>query len=215
MIRKHSLVVGPFQCNFSLLVCEKTKEAVVIDPGDEFERIKQLCENQGAQVKYALHTHAHLDHIGATGALKRWSPQTLIALHPDDKKLYDMLPKQGELLGIHNDPAPPIDHFLKDGEIISFGTHQFSVIHTPGHSPGGVCFKFEAGALMDEPVLFSGDTLFQKSIGRTDIWDGDNQVLLKSIKDRLLPLDPETKVFPGHGMSTRIGIEARENPFLK
>ncbi|MBI3556942.1 MAG: MBL fold metallo-hydrolase [Deltaproteobacteria bacterium] len=214
MIQKHTLVVGPFQCNCSVLVCAKTKEAIVIDAGDEFDRIKAWVESQGASVKYSVHTHAHLDHIGAVEALKKWRPQTKICLHKADEGLYKNLAMQGQLFGIKYDSPPPIDQFIEHEEVLKFGDHKFSVIHTPGHSPGGVCLRFEGGELAPEPVVFSGDTLFQQSIGRTDLWGADHGALIRSIKDRLLTLDEQTRVYPGHGPATTIAVEARENPFL-
>lgn len=213
-IRKHTLVVGPFQCNCSVLICEKTREAIVIDPGDELPRIRAYCEKQSAMLKYAVHTHAHLDHIGAAGELKAWSPATKLCLHRDDEWLFQNLVMQGQLFGLTYAPPPPVDYFMQDAEELRFGEQSFEVLHTPGHSPGGVCLAFKAGALAEEPVLFSGDTLFQLSIGRTDLWGGDHRLLLKSIRDRLLTRDVQTRVFPGHGEATTIGVEARENPFL-
>lgn len=214
MLKKHTLVVGPFQCNCSLLVCEKTKEAIVVDPGDELERITAECQKQGVNLKYAVHTHAHLDHIGAIGGLKAAMPTMQIALHKGDEWLYQNLPMQGQLFGIKYDVPPPVDHFLEDEETVAFGEHKFKVIHTPGHSPGGICLHFNAGALGETPVVFSGDTLFQLSVGRTDLWGGDHKLMIKSIKERLLSLDEQTVVHPGHGPRTTIAVESRENPFL-
>ena len=214
MIKKHTLVVGPFQCNCSILVCEKTKEAIVVDAGDELERITAACEKNGVKLKYSVHTHGHLDHVGAVGGLKKWSASTKIALHKGDEQMYLNLPMQGQMFGFQYDVPPPVDHFLQDDEELAFGEQRFKVIHTPGHSPGGVCLRFEAGTLSQAPVVFSGDTLFQSSIGRTDLWGGDHRQLIKSIKDRLLTLDEQTEVLPGHGAATMVGIEARENPFL-
>ncbi|MEW6057814.1 MAG: MBL fold metallo-hydrolase [Bdellovibrionota bacterium] len=214
MLKKHTLVVGPFQCNCSVLVCEKTKEAIVIDPGDEFSRIQEWCSKSRITLKYAVHTHAHLDHIGAVSELKRWCPTMKIALHKDDDQLYQNLPMQGQLFGFSYDVPPPVDHFVNDEEVLKFGEHEFSVIHTPGHSPGGICLHFQGGVLSQEPVMFTGDTLFQQSIGRTDLWGGDHRTLIKSIKSRLLTKDEQTRVFPGHGAATSIGIEAKQNPFL-
>lgn len=214
MLKRHALVVGPFQCNCSIVVCEKTKEAIVVDPGDELERIVAACEKSGVNLKYAVHTHGHLDHIGAVKGLKAKIPTLKIALHQGDEDLYGNLPMQGRLFGFEYETPPPIDHYLNDGEELSFGEQRFKVIHTPGHSPGGVCFRFEAGALSQVPVVFSGDTLFQRSVGRTDLWGGDHRQLIKSIKDRLLSLDGQTEVLPGHGAGTTIEAEAKENPFL-
>lgn len=214
MLTQHTLVVGPFQCNCTIIACESTKEAIVVDPGDELPRIRAWCEKAGVRLKYAVHTHAHLDHIGAVGELKRWTPSTRIVLHKDDEWLYQNLPMQGRLFGFEYEVPPPVDVFMQDGETFEFGGHGFSVIHTPGHSAGGVCLRFEAGKLGQEPAVFSGDTLFQASIGRTDLWGGDHRVLVRSIKERLLTLEEETRVYPGHGPATTIAAEARGNPFL-
>ncbi|MBI2605946.1 MAG: MBL fold metallo-hydrolase [Deltaproteobacteria bacterium] len=214
-LKRELLVVGPLQCNCSIIYDEKTREAIVIDPGDEVERIRKTLEREGLSLKCAVHTHAHFDHVGATGGLKRALPGMQIALHRDDEDLYRNLPMQGQLFGFHFEAPPPVDKFLVDEEDLSVGGHKFSVLHTPGHSPGGVCLRFEAGLLSETPVLFSGDTLFQRSIGRTDFWGGDYRQLINSIRDRLLTLDDETFVQPGHGPDTTIGVEARSNPFLK
>ncbi len=214
MIKKHLLVVGPFQCNCTILICEKTKEALVIDAGDEFSKIQNFCQKEGAILKYSIHTHAHLDHIGAVRPLKAWSPSTQILLHKDDEWLYQNLPMQGQLFGMEYDDPPPINYYIQDSEHLKFGEYSFSVIHTPGHSPGGVCLYFKENDLEKTPAVFSGDTLFDHSIGRTDLWGGDYHQLSKSIKERLFCLDEQTKVFPGHGPSTFIGLESKENPFM-
>lgn len=208
MIHK-TAVVGPLQCNCVLLACEKTKEAVLIDPGDEAQKIIRLVEAEGVKVKYLLHTHAHFDHIAATEDLKKtWDIPPV--LHRDDEQIYNNLVMQGRMFGMQFRPAPPIEKFIEDEEILTFGEHKLQVLHTPGHSPGGVCFKLMDG---DERV-FSGDTLFRESIGRADLWGGDHATLIRSIKQRLLVLDDELSVHPGHGPSTHIGHERAHNPFL-
>ena len=209
-----TLVVGPFQCNCSVIVCKQTKEAIVIDAGDEFPKIKKALTDLGANVVFSVATHAHLDHIGAFSELKSFSPKTQIALHRDDEFLYKILPDQGRMFGFSYDMPPLIDRYLQDEEEIQFGQQKFSVIHTPGHSPGGICLRFEAGSLGPEPVVFSGDTLFRSSIGRTDLWGADHSQLIKSIKQRLLTFDDQTRICPGHGPNSSVGLERRENPFL-
>lgn len=202
-------VVGPLQCNCMLLACPKTLEAVLIDPGDEPQKIVAMVEAKGVRVKYLLHTHAHFDHIGATGALTA----TLGAapcLHRDDDDLYRNLPLQGKLFGMAFGPAPDVHKYFEHEEELVFGEHRLRVIHTPGHSPGSVCFQLRGG---DERV-FSGDTLFQGSVGRADLWGGNGRQLITSIRERLLTLDDEVQVYPGHGPSTEIGLERRSNPFL-
>jgi len=203
-------VVGPLQCNCALLACPKTLEAVLIDPGDEPQKIIQKVEARGVKVKYLLHTHAHFDHIGATGALKeKLGAQP--CLHPADEQIYTNLPLQGKLFGMQFGEAPPIEKFFEDEEELVFGEQKLKVIHTPGHSPGGVCFQLVGG----NERVFSGDTLFNRSIGRSDLWGGDEKQLVKSIRDRLLVLQDDTEVFPGHGPKTLIGLERHSNPFLR
>ena len=210
-----TLVVGPFQCNCSILACEKTKEAVLIDAGDEGPRIASRLKQLGVTVKYSLHTHAHLDHIGAVKDVKGAAPGAKVCLHRDDHEIYRMLPQQGRMFGFQYDEPPPVDRFLEDGEEVVFGDGvSMTALHTPGHSPGGLCFRFKEGQLGEKPFLFSGDTLFFESIGRTDLWGGDFGVLSKSIKERLYSLDEETDVLPGHGPRTSIAHEKRENPFV-
>ena len=208
MLHKN-IVVGPLQCNCAILACERTLEAIVIDPGDEAERILKEITAQNLTVKYVIHTHAHFDHIGATGGLKQ-KLKTTLCLHKDDEQIYNNLPLQGKMFGMEFEAAPPIEKFILDEEILTFGEHQIQVIHTPGHSPGGVCLKL----VENDQFLFSGDTLFQQSVGRSDLWGGNHDTLIRSIKTRLLSLDGDTRVFPGHGPSTRIGDEKKGNPFL-
>jgi hydroxyacylglutathione hydrolase len=203
------IVVGPLQCNCMILGCEKTREAIVVDPGDEHARILAEIEPLGLNVKYLLHTHAHFDHVGATRQMHA-KLGAKPCLHRDDEPLYNNLPMQGRLFGLSLEAAPKVEKFLEDDEILSFGEYRFQVIHTPGHSPGGVCFRLLGG----DELLLSGDTLFQGSVGRTDLWGGDSSKLISSIKNRLLVLDGDTKVQPGHGPDTLIGIEKRNNPFL-
>lgn len=208
MIQK-TFVVGPLQCNCTLLACEKTREGVLIDPGDEAPRLISELQKTGVTIKYLLHTHAHFDHIGATGSLKAHTGAQ-ICLHQADQFIYEMLPVQGQMFGMTFQAAPPVDHFVKDEEVLRFGEHSLEVIHTPGHSPGGICFKLTSG----EESVFSGDTLFQGSIGRTDLWGGDYELLIGSIKRRLMVLNDDILVIPGHGPQTVIGKEKRTNPFL-
>lgn len=218
---EHLAVVGPFQCNCRLLVCEQTGEAALVDPGDEAERIlkrvrgTKLKSGAPVQVKWLLHTHGHLDHVGAARAVKQAIPESRIALHSGDEPLYLALKKQGQMFGIQYDDPPPIDHRLEHGEEIIVGKLKFSVIHTPGHSPGSVCLRMhEDSASGVKETLFSGDTLFYRSVGRTDLWGADGDLMFKNINDRILTLDGDTRVCPGHGPDTRVGDEKRENPFL-
>ena len=203
------LVVSPFQSNCWIFGCDETLEGVVIDPGDETERILESVQNHGLTIKYLIHTHGHLDHVGATAGLQR-ETAGLTLIHEADQIMLDNLPAQAALFGGGDPEIPAVDQYIKEGDLISFGRYVLSVIETPGHSPGGICLKLEG----KEQGVFAGDTLFQGSIGRTDLWGGSYEQLLDSIRDQLLPLDDDTPVFPGHGPQTTIGAEKRNNPFL-
>jgi hydroxyacylglutathione hydrolase len=221
------VVVGPFQCNCRILVCPKTHGVALIDPGDDAPKILARLRELRArdyprlQVRALFHTHAHLDHIGATRALKealsREQPETppQIFLHADDRPLYDQLKMQGSLFGLeYDDPLPP-DRTYAHEERLRVGELKFSIIHTPGHSPGSVSLRLhEDSAFGISETVFSGDTLFQGSVGRTDLWGANQEQMLSSIRERLLTLDGDTHVCPGHGPDTRIGVEKRSNPFL-
>ena len=204
-----TVVVGPLQCNCAVLGCEKTKEAVLIDPGDEPAKIIAEVEKQGLKVKFLLHTHAHFDHIAGTKGCKEHLGAT-ICLQQEDDMLYQNLAMQGQMFGMTFEPTLPVEKYIEDGEEIVFGEHTLEVLHTPGHSPGSVAFRLKDG---DERV-FSGDTLFLQSVGRSDLWGGNHSLLIRSIKSRLLVLDDEIRVYPGHGPSTSVGWEKRKNPFL-
>ena len=202
------LVVPPFESNCWILGCSETEEAVVIDPGDAAGILQTLKTHQFT-VKYLIHTHGHIDHVSATSAIQRQTGAPVL-LHEADQILLDNLTLQGTMFGL-SAPAPPtVDRYICEGDRIDWGQHTLSVIETPGHSPGGVCLNLE-----EEKVLFAGDTLFQDSIGRTDLWGGDYEQLLDSIRENLWRLDDDTIVCPGHGPRTTIGREKRENPFLQ
>jgi glyoxylase-like metal-dependent hydrolase (beta-lactamase superfamily II) len=207
-----TFAVGPFLSNCFILGCEKTKEAIVIDPGDKTPQIARTIHKEDLKIKYILLTHGHLDHVAGVGDLKR-SFGGVIGLHQEDLELYESLPKQAASWGLQAEKPPPVEKLLEEKEKLIFGSYTLEVIHTPGHSPGGVCFKLiEKGT---KPIIFCGDTLFRGSIGRTDLWKGSYQTLISSIKEKLLKLPQNTIVYPGHGPSTTIGEEARENPFLQ
>jgi glyoxylase-like metal-dependent hydrolase (beta-lactamase superfamily II) len=201
-----AVVVGPLQENSYVLACEDTKEAVIFDPGAEADRILQIVTSHGFSVKYVLNTHGHPDHVGAVADVVEQTEAPFL-LHADDVYLikgFDSDPIRA-FLSARIPPKP--DRFLQDGEIIAVGSLSVKVLHTPGHTPGGVCF-------LVENILFSGDTLFANSIGRTDLPGGNYQQLLTSIHQRLLPLDGKTIVYSGHGQPTSIEHEQQYNPFL-
>jgi glyoxylase-like metal-dependent hydrolase (beta-lactamase superfamily II) len=204
------LAVGPLACNCAIVVDDSSRLAAVVDPGDEAGLILGALERAGARAAVLLHTHAHFDHVAAAGAVHR-ATGAPIRLHPEDRFLYDMLAEQGKLFGFRLDDPEPDTAPLADGETIPVGESAIRVIHTPGHSPGSVCFLAGGG----EPVLFSGDTLFRESIGRTDLWGGSFPAIERSIRERLYSLPDALRVVPGHGEETTIGWEKRRNPFVR
>lgn len=201
--------VGPLGCNCSIVGCPETGEAAVIDPGGDADKIVEALTKNGLTVKYLLHTHAHFDHVMGSRAMRE-KTGAQICLHKEDQWLYDNLAKQCALFGMKADDTLPIDKYLDDEEEIQIGKLKTKVIHTPGHTPGSLCFSVEA----KESVLFAGDTLFQHSIGRTDLWGGSFDQIINSIRERLFKLDDSTDVIPGHGPNTTIWSERRENPFV-
>jgi len=205
--------VGIFQCNCVILGDEETGEALLVDPGDEAEKIMKELKERSWSVTHILHTHAHIDHIGATKALKNSTNGTL-CLHKEDLFLYEQIKMQGEILGMSVDPeVKPIDNFIVHGDAIEWGKNlRAEVIHTPGHTPGSVSFLIKEAK--GENFVLSGDTLFMGSIGRTDLWGGDFKQIIHSIKTNLMTLDESLKVIPGHGPQTTIGVEQKTNPFL-
>ncbi|MBU1342662.1 MAG: MBL fold metallo-hydrolase [Proteobacteria bacterium] len=201
------LEVGPIMANCFILGCESTKEAVVIDPGDDADRILMELSKAGLIVKYLINTHGHFDHVGANKRMKEVTGAQL-AIHPDDEPMLAELSRSALMFGLSAQNSPPADILLKNGDEISFGDITLQVMHTPGHSKGGIC-------LYTKGHLFAGDTLFAGSIGRTDLPGGDYDTLISSIKEKLLGLDEDTIVYTGHGPETTIGNEKRMNPFLR
>src|SRR5207237_8716731 len=172
---------------------ESTGEAVVIDPGDEPERILRVLTSMKWKPIALLHTHAHLDHITGSRVVKE-ATGAAIRLHDADRQLYEALPEQAAFFGFRAQTPLPLDAPLSDGETIRFGRFSLKALHTPGHTPGSTCFELEG----DVPRLFSGDTLFRRSIGRTDLWGGDTEAILTSIRERLFALPHDTAVVCGH-----------------
>lgn len=214
-------VVGPFQCNCRLLACPDTGEAVLVDPGDEPAKILRNLEGlttptgKPIVVRHLFHTHAHLDHIGATRSVKEAKPSSRIYLHKYDEEIYLSLKMQGKLFGISYEDPLPIDSYFEDNQELKVGSLKFTVLHTPGHSPGGVSIRLhEDSKLGLRESILTGDTLFQGSVGRTDLWGANQDQMFASIRDRILVLDGDTRVCPGHGPDSSVAIEKRENPFL-
>ncbi len=200
--------VGPLQCNCTILGDEQTREAIVIDPGDDISRIhKRLAEN-GLTLKQILITHAHIDHIGGALRLKRLTGAP-IYLNENDLPLLDMMGTQAAWLGINAPETVPPDSGLIDGQAVGLEHYSARVLHTPGHTQGSICLHFAPLKL-----LIAGDTLFAGSIGRTDLPGGNYDQIIESIHSRLLALPDETSVIPGHGPVTSIGQERKSNPFL-
>ena len=211
MIIEH-FPVAPLGCNCTILGDEERGEAIVVDPGGEHQRILGRLSALGLRCVGIVHTHTHFDHVGATRDVQE-ATNAPTMLHEDDLFLYRSMQMQLDTFGIPIRAPEPveIDRFLSDGDSVSAGTIEAGVLHTPGHTPGSLCFSV-AG---DQPVLLAGDTLFRGSIGRTDLWGGDSDAILTSIKKKLLALPDETMVITGHGPVTTIGEERRQNPFLR
>ena len=213
------ITVTAFQQHTRIVGCEKTRQAICIDPGDEASRIAQTIDDLGLELKAIALTHAHLDHVGGVAALKKIKPLASIIIHPADEPLYLQLPEQPAWIGIPRsqwnalglafDSPPTPDQYWTDGENYLLGGLKFEVIHCPGHTPGHVVL-FEP----TERKVFVGDVLFAGSIGRTDLPGGSTQQLMESIQTRLLPLGDDVEVYSGHGPVTTIGRERLTNPFL-
>jgi len=256
-----TIPVGILQCNCSIIGDPVTREALVVDPGDEVNRILDLLGRHKLTVKAIVSTHAHIDHVGGLSKLHQYTGAPVL-MHRDDLPLYQAMEMQASFLGVHPPELTDIDQLLKEGDVLRWGSFEAQVIHTPGHTPGSVSLYLphdagkvtgvptvhtvlnEAGEKVvltdllkkiaspeevaedlppDEPEkisthtpqLFSGDTLFAGSIGRTDLWGGSMEQILDSLRSKLMHLPDETVVYPGHGPVTSIGNERHLNPFLQ
>ena len=202
------LAVGPLQCNCSVIGDEATREAMVIDPGDDIEDVLAIIRKHNLQVKQIVITHAHIDHVG--GAMKlRTATGAPILLNQNDYALLKMLDVQAAWIGVATPGKVEIDHSLANGENVTAGSVTASVLQTPGHTEGSICLYFPT-----EKKLIAGDTLFAGSIGRTDLPSGSYPKILRSLHDTVLALPDDTVVIPGHGPVTTIGNERDTNPFL-
>jgi len=189
MLRR--LVVGPYQINCYILGCKQTNEGLVIDPGDEVIRIVKEITRSGLTIKYIAITHGHIDHVGGVSELKRITKAPVL-IHRLDAGALGARP----------------DGFLEEGEVVQVGTYTISIIHTPGHSAGGVCL-YAPGA------VFTGDTLFAGSVGRTDFPGGSHEMLVERVRGKIFPLGDDLRIYPGHGPESTIGRERQNNPFFR
>jgi len=201
--------VGALQCNCTIVGDEATREAMVIDPGDNIPQILALLARHGLTLKQIVVTHAHIDHVGGAVQLKK-ATGAPIMLNENDLPLLRMMDMQAGWLGVAPPEVAPPDVSAEEGMSVGIANHSAQVLHTPGHTQGSICLHFAK-----EKLLIAGDTLFAGSIGRTDLPGGDSRQILRSIHDRLLPLADETRVIPGHGRPTTIGEERESNPFLQ
>lgn len=200
--------VGPLQCNCSVIGDETTREALVIDPGDDIDDVLVLIRKHNLTVKQIVVTHAHIDHVG--GAMKlRAATGAPILLNQNDQPLLKMLDVQATWIGVEDPGKVEIDHSIAQGDTVRAGSLTANVIHTPGHTEGSVCLYFPT-----EKKLIAGDTLFAGSIGRTDLPGGSMRKIINSLHEKVLTLPDETVVIPGHGALTTIGDERESNPFL-
>ena len=205
--------VGPFFKNGFVVGCETTREAALIDPGDEVASLLSVAERKTLTIRHILLTHAHVDHVTGVAAAKRVLGVP-VYLHRDDLFLYERAVESGAMFGLRVEPQPPIDVFYTPGQVIAFGEYEVRPHHTPGHCPGGVCLQIGRRGEQGKDLLV-GDTLFAGSIGRTDLPGGDYNTLIASIRNVLFAFGDEAVVYPGHGPKTTIGQERRTNPFLQ
>lgn len=212
-----TIPVGMLQCNCSIVGDPVTREALVIDPGDEVTRILDLLGRHRLTVKAIVSTHAHIDHVGGLSKLHQYTGAPVL-MHRDDLPLYQAMDRQAWFLGVLAPELTDIDQLLKEGDVLRWGSFEAQVLHTPGHTPGSVSLYLphEAGKItVPGPQLFAGDTLFAGSIGRTDLWGGSMEQIMDSLRSKLMQLPDETIVHPGHGPVTTIGEERQSNPFLQ
>ncbi len=203
------LPVGPLQCNCSILGDEETREALVVDPGDEIEKIQDILDRHNLRVTGIIVTHAHIDHIGGAAQLHQQTAAP-VYMNEDDLWMCAALEDQAAMLGMRPPEKPSIDVTVRDADVVTLAQTKLHVLHTPGHTQGSISLHLPV-----ENKLLAGDTLFRDSIGRTDLPGGDARRILVSIRDKLLTLDDDVDVIPGHGPLTTIGREREFNYFLQ
>jgi hydroxyacylglutathione hydrolase len=201
-----SIVVGPLKVNCFVLACENTLEGIIVDPGDNIPEIIELVLEDDIRVVEVIATHGHYDHIAHAASVVRETGAPF-AIHPADRYEVENLVEIAGSIGMDADPPPRIDRFLEEGDVVKMGGEILEIVHTPGHARGNITLKWPGHAIV-------GDTLFAGSIGRTDLPGGDVDLLLRSIREKILILDDETRVYPGHGPFTTVGRERVSNPFL-
>jgi hydroxyacylglutathione hydrolase len=202
--------VTAFQQNCSIIHCDATNKAAVVDPGGDLERLLEYIDKEGVEVDKILLTHAHIDHAGATSKLARKLAVPVIGPHRDDQFLIDSLPAQGQMFGLGSAESFVPDRWLEQGDVVEVGNERFEVRHCPGHTPGHVVFYSPT-----HNFVIVGDVLFDGSIGRTDLPRGDHATLLKSLREQILTLPDDTTFLPGHGPTSTIGEQRQRNPFLR
>jgi len=200
--------VGPIQANCYIVGDENSGKGVVIDPGDEVDRILSRIKEHSLHVELILNTHGHFDHVGGNKKLKE-ATGAKIAIHPDDAHYLDKLSQSAAVWGMSAEDSPPPDLLLSDGQILEVGGLKFKVLHTPGHSPGSVSFLID-----DAQIVFTGDLIFAGSIGRTDFPGGDYNALIQSVRKKIFPIGDDYRILSGHGPATTVGHEKQYNPFF-
>lgn len=204
------LAVGPFQSNCFIVSCEKTKEAIIVDAGDDGDRILSHIDENHLRVKLIVNTHAHIDHVTALAEVKS-ALAVPVLMHENEMLIYRNLAQAAMMFGLAPPASTTIDRYIRGGDTITFGTLTGKVIDTPGHSPGGISLMFDD---VTPPRVFVGDVLFSGSIGRTDLPGADHQQMMRTLKDVVMEWPDDVVVYSGHGPETTIGVEKRTNPFL-
>ena len=210
-----TLVVGPLGSNVYLVGCPGTRAGMIVDAGDEAERIIAALRGLRLEPRLLINTHGHGDHIGANAELAAAFPEMKLAIHEADAPMLTSATKNLSFFLGERVISPPADRLLAHGQVLELGKWRFTVLHSPGHSPGGICLLHVPPADAGEPpIMFTGDTIFAGSVGRTDFPGCDHAEMLASIRRHILTQDPRCILYPGHGPTSTVGDEARGNPFL-